>query len=398
MNPNLLGSMIGFFLVLSSTSMHAQIPDFEAYKALSADERMEALLILDEESKDRFIRQMQDVVNKSINPMSINLVCNAATSEDYQKFREAVDAFRKFSAADEFKNMTHAEAAFYLRCDKYHNPFMKNMHPREIKFSAHGLSDSTLEMIRSMGPLILERGPDGRTPLEYVQSKLEIAMECSSARVQGVYTRLKTEIEYAVGRVVDSVVDKGIDGEVTRADLKLLVDAEIEDRRIAKEKEEYYLANKDAIDAERAREKAEEQARWEARARLPAPALASNANDGVTVGKRFKDCEACPEMVIVPAGQFMMGSERNFDDETMTPQYEDPIGQVTIPRPFAVGVFEVTRKEVLACVEDGHCVTDGWECWYDRSCTQKPPEAPDTWADRLELLNAPAEKLSWHDA
>ncbi|MEO1610352.1 MAG: formylglycine-generating enzyme family protein, partial [Pseudomonadota bacterium] len=25
-------------------------------------------------------------------------------------------------------------------------------------------------------------------------------------------------------------------------------------------------------------------------------------------GKRFSDCDACPEMVVVPSGSFMMGS------------------------------------------------------------------------------------------
>lgn len=408
MNPNLLRSMIGVFLVLASTSLPARVPDFEAYKALSADERMEALLILDETTKDRYVRAMTELANSSIDPVFSQLICESATLSDYSDFTGVVDETKILDAeylkslpahvSDEFKTLSYSEVAFYITCDKYHNPFFLNMHPREIRYNAHGLSGSTLEMIRSMGPLLLEKGPDGRTPLEYIQEKLEIAMEHGDSTVQGIYSSLRSQIRIAIRHVVDSVIDKGIDSQVTRPDLKLLVDSEIESRRISREKEEYYLANKEAIDAERAREKAEEQARWEARARQPAPALASNANDGVQVGKRFKDCDACPEMVIVPAGQFMMGSERNFDDETMTPQYEDPIGQVTIPRPFAVGVFEVTRKEVLACVDDGHCLTDGWECWYDRSCTQVSPEAPDTWADRLERLNAPADELSWHDA
>jgi formylglycine-generating enzyme required for sulfatase activity len=67
----------------------------------------------------------------------------------------------------------------------------------------------------------------------------------------------------------------------------------------------------------------------------------------------FKECENCPEMVLVPAGSFIMGSERQggsgrHDDEA-------PKHRVTIPRPFAVGKFAVTFDEWDACVADGGC-------------------------------------------
>lgn len=64
----------------------------------------------------------------------------------------------------------------------------------------------------------------------------------------------------------------------------------------------------------------------------------------------FKDCAECPEMVVVPAGSFMMGSpaseaERNSD--------EGPQRKVTIGKPFAAGKFEVTFAEWEACVAAG---------------------------------------------
>ena len=61
----------------------------------------------------------------------------------------------------------------------------------------------------------------------------------------------------------------------------------------------------------------------------------------------FRDCEVCPEMVVVPAGSFMMGSPENAD--------EMPIHRVTIGEPFAVGKYEVTFNEWDACVADGGC-------------------------------------------
>ena len=77
-------------------------------------------------------------------------------------------------------------------------------------------------------------------------------------------------------------------------------------------------------------------------------------------GDVFRDCLACPEMVVVSAGTFLMGSS---DDETgrLSPQHE-----VRILRPFAVGRFEVTLREWEACKVDGVCrrtlqrLREGW--------------------------------------
>ena len=71
----------------------------------------------------------------------------------------------------------------------------------------------------------------------------------------------------------------------------------------------------------------------------------------------FKDCDTCPEMVVVPAGEFMMGSNDGQADEK-------PVHKVTIAKPFAVGKFEVTFAEWDACVAAGGCKhkpdDEGW--------------------------------------
>ena len=68
---------------------------------------------------------------------------------------------------------------------------------------------------------------------------------------------------------------------------------------------------------------------------------------GYPAGHRFRDCPSCPEMVVVPAGSYEMGSsssELGRDDD------EGPVHQVTIAEPFAVGKYEVTFDEWDACV------------------------------------------------
>jgi formylglycine-generating enzyme required for sulfatase activity len=59
-------------------------------------------------------------------------------------------------------------------------------------------------------------------------------------------------------------------------------------------------------------------------------------------GHTFKDCDDCPEMVVVPAGNFVMGST---DTEEGHDPKEGPVHVVTIPAGFAVSKFEITRGQ-----------------------------------------------------
>jgi len=70
-------------------------------------------------------------------------------------------------------------------------------------------------------------------------------------------------------------------------------------------------------------------------------------------GSEFSDCDECPRMVVLPAGRFMMGSppgERYRGAE--------PLHEVVIAEPFAVGKYEITFDEWNACLADGGC--DGY--------------------------------------
>ncbi len=69
-------------------------------------------------------------------------------------------------------------------------------------------------------------------------------------------------------------------------------------------------------------------------------------------GETFKDCPECPEMVVVPAGSFLMGSPSS---EAERDKDEGPQHRVTIPSAFAVGKYEVTFDEWDACVAAGGC-------------------------------------------
>src|SRR5215831_11229874 len=78
------------------------------------------------------------------------------------------------------------------------------------------------------------------------------------------------------------------------------------------------------------------------RAQEPPRPLSSAEECALKPGDTFKECDTCPELVVVPSGSFVMGSPNGepgrYDDES--PQH-----QVTISRPIAVGKFTVRVDE-----------------------------------------------------
>jgi len=91
-------------------------------------------------------------------------------------------------------------------------------------------------------------------------------------------------------------------------------------------------------------------ARWRAETRVTS--LFAIAEEISKQMHNFKECDRCPEMVMIPAGTFVMGSP---NDETNRADNEGPQHRVTFARPFAVGRFAVTFDEWDACVADGGC-------------------------------------------
>ncbi len=86
----------------------------------------------------------------------------------------------------------------------------------------------------------------------------------------------------------------------------------------------------------------------------------------VKPGQTFRDCPDCPEMVVIPAGNFLMGLS---DDEAKRDAQQEPLlykllngwrwtthakpqHLVTIPQAFALGKYPVTRGEFAAFAKD----------------------------------------------
>ncbi len=101
---------------------------------------------------------------------------------------------------------------------------------------------------------------------------------------------------------------------------------------------------------------------WVALLGPPSMVFGADAGGALAPGDRFRDCPFCPQMVVVPAGLFVMGS---FSSMCIRgePSYWDfrrrvngfPQHRVRIAKPLAVGVYEVTLNEYNACEREFGC-------------------------------------------
>lgn len=126
------------------------------------------------------------------------------------------------------------------------------------------------------------------------------------------------------------------------------------------------------------------------------PDVGTGATKTLQPGDTFQDCDVCPEMVVVRAGSFTMGSPKNEQERY---EGEGPVPYtVRIQRPFAVSIYEVTKGEYAAFVEStthdtsGDCY--GWsgsEWKMDESRNWRNPGFTQTEADPVACVN-------WNDA
>jgi formylglycine-generating enzyme required for sulfatase activity len=122
----------------------------------------------------------------------------------------------------------------------------------------------------------------------------------------------------------------------------------------------------------------------------------SAAEEGALKPKdSFKECDICPEMVVVPAGSFTMGSP---DSEEGRLAGEGPQHVVTIGKPFAVAKFHVTVDQLSAFVtETGYDA--GSKCWTIENDNYEERSAR-SWRNPGYSQNGshPVVCLDWNDA
>jgi formylglycine-generating enzyme required for sulfatase activity len=109
------------------------------------------------------------------------------------------------------------------------------------------------------------------------------------------------------------------------------------------------------------------------------------AAEAASQGRILRDCPACPEMVVLPAGEFVMGSPPN---ERGRNNDEGPQRTVTVA-PFAIGKFEVTFAQWDACAAEGGCAHKPGDQGWGRS---RRPVINVSWDDARQFAAWLAKK------
>jgi formylglycine-generating enzyme required for sulfatase activity len=227
-------------------------------------------------------------------------------------------------------------------------------------------------------------------------------------------------------KVADKATEKAAEADRAKAaQLKAADDA-----RIAAEKatlaEEIKAA--DAARAKAATQKVEQNSRLAAAVvgntntddarkreepRLPLPctsaqvaALSSSAARGLSppeeCGLRpkdvFRECVNCPEMVVVPSGEVLIGSNASDIDSGLAAANEAPQHRAVVKQPIAVGRFEITRDQYAAFVQSaGYKPSD--RCYtFENNLPQERTGRSFLNPGFVQDGNHPAVCVSWTDA
>jgi formylglycine-generating enzyme required for sulfatase activity len=138
--------------------------------------------------------------------------------------------------------------------------------------------------------------------------------------------------------------------------------------------------------------------------------FAAAQTSGLAAGSVFRDCLNCPEMVVLPEGNFIMGSSQEEMDREIEAapssaksiiqkfiSTEKPQHEVTINLVFALAKFPITRNQFAAFVEEtGYAQAPG--CILYALQYHVSPQADWRLPGLHQTEQDPAVCVSWQDA
>lgn len=192
------------------------------------------------------------------------------------------------------------------------------------------------------------------------------------------------------------------DGQVTLAEVRAYLDDEMSyaaRRRFSRVQQVSAIGDPKAVLVAEVPEEPKEQV-----AAVATPSKPRPNRSGRRIGERFRDCAQCPEMVVVPAGSFVMGSTLEEQEWVISNgvsqssiSSESPRHEVTIEDAFAVGRMEVTVGE-WRHYHDTASLDPGNGCWILDGVWEES-----IWTNWTDPGFAQSEKhpitcVSWRDA
>lgn len=114
---------------------------------------------------------------------------------------------------------------------------------------------------------------------------------------------------------------------------------------------------------------------------------ASGAHAELKPGDVFKSCKDCPEMVVLPAGSFLMGTP---EGEVGREPDEGPQHKVTFAKPFAISRYHVTAGELNAYIKATGTQIKSGDDRPGRWCEASKPSYP-------QGPRQPAVCIDWYE-
>ena len=136
--------------------------------------------------------------------------------------------------------------------------------------------------------------------------------------------------------------------------------------------------------------------------RVPSTVAPVIANPARGLGETFKDCDVCPEMVVIPGGSFEMGAapeeEQSEKLSETVRNHSQPQHGVDVAR-FSAGKFEVTRRQYRAFVDASGRSGEGCFVWIDAKF-EFENDLSANWRNPgyAQEDSHPATCISWRDA
>lgn len=125
------------------------------------------------------------------------------------------------------------------------------------------------------------------------------------------------------------------------------------------------------------------------------------AEDDPVVAKAAKvirDCPTCPEIVVVPAGKFVMGTVGPAEEIDQDTGEAMPLN-VTIEKPFGLGKTEITTAQYAEFIrESGYAPQPGCRLWNDRWLVDPKGDWRGDGVRKQPKQDFPVTCVSWADA
>jgi formylglycine-generating enzyme required for sulfatase activity len=243
------------------------------------------------------------------------------------------------------------------------------------------------------------RPPPAQEPMSEAEA-LRVAAEARLRREAAARAKVAAETARADEATKSAVDEAAAKARAVEASKK----AAQKSQALALQKKEEEARGAELAAQAQAMAQAEERARA-----VAAGAVAEAPRTARRPGTVFQDCADCPRMVVVPAGEFAMGSPAAEAGRGVD---EGPLRQVTIAQPFGLGRSEVTVAEFRRFVEEAGYRTDAERDARAQGCsgfTYADPAAQDPAAPAFTswrnpgLAQAQADShpvlcVSWNDA